>query len=129
MNEIYTAIYNAIDAAVNTPVLDHVPANYSRFPYVKVNSLKLNNNDTDTENGFRATIQIEAYSRYRGQKEAADINKLIYDALHRATLPDTASFGFSTIHQDFSNILTESDGLTRVSVQRFTVIFEPLPQV
>jgi len=127
MNEIYTAIFNAIDTSTATPVLGHVPENYDTFPYIKVNSLENQENDTDLETGFVSTIQIEVFSRYRGQKECADLQGVIYGALHRVTLPDTVSYGLSTVQQEFSTILTESDGLTRTGVQRFTVIFEPLP--
>jgi hypothetical protein len=127
MIEIYSAILNKLDADLVPPVLGHVPENYNTFPYVKVNPLENNNNDTDLETGFSSTIQIETYSQYRGVTEVCGIADDIYNSLHRVTLPDTTSYAFSTIHQEFSNILTESDGLTRVSVQRFTVIFEPIP--
>jgi len=96
-------------------------------PYSVVSFPELDENDTDTEAGFSASVQIESYSRYRGAKEVAEVNKAIYDSLHRVTLSDTDSYGISTIQQSFSSIVTEGDGLTRVSVQRFTVIFEPLP--
>ena len=127
MNEIYSAIYNKLDTDLTTPVFGHVPENEDGFPFVVVKPLESSNNDTDTETGFDAIIQIEAYSRYRGSKEAADLQKQVYDALHRVTLGDTDSYGVSTMQQEFSNIVTDSDGLTRVGVQRFTVIFEPLP--
>ena len=129
MNEIYSAIFTRLDTSLTYNVLGHVPENYSTFPYIKVNPLELSDNDTDTETGFSAVIQIESYSRYPGVKEVGEVQQAVYDLLHRATIADTASYGISTIHQEFSNILTESDGLTRVSVQRFIVIFEPLPQV
>jgi len=127
MNEIYAAIYSKLDADLTQPILDHAPENYDTFPYVKLHPLELDENDTDTETGFNATVQVSVYSRYRGSKEAADIQQSIYNSLHRVTLADTASYGISTIQQNYANILTDSDGLTRVGVQRFTVIFEPLP--
>ena len=96
-------------------------------PYTTVSFPELDENDTDTEDGFSASVQIASYSRYRGAKQVAEVNKQIYDSLHRVTLSDTDSFGISTIQQSFSSIVTESDGLTRVSVQRFTIFFEPLP--
>ena len=127
MIEIYSAIFNKLDTDITTPVYGHVPENESAFPYIKVNPLANDNNDTDLETGFSSIIQIETYSRYRGITEVSGIADEIYNSLHRVSLPDTASYAFSTIHQEFSNILTESDGLTRVSVQRFKVIFEPIP--
>ena len=127
MNEIYTAIFNKLNTDLTQPVLGHVPENYDTFPYVKLHPLELNENDTDTETGFVATVQVSTYSRYRGSKEAGEIQQAIYNLLHRVTMADTASYGFSTIQQSYSNILLDSDGLTRIGVQRFTVIFEPLP--
>jgi hypothetical protein len=127
MNEIYSAIYNKLDTDLTTPVFGHVPENEDGFPFVVVKPLESNNNDTDLETGFSSVVQIESYSRYRGSKEVSDLATSVYNSLHRVALPDTISYGISTIQQEFSNILTESDGLTRVSVQRFRVIFEPLP--
>jgi hypothetical protein len=123
-------IQDAIIAKLKTDMpancfFDYVPEGQEP-PYTTVSFPELDENDTDTETGFFAGVDIDSFSRYRGATEVAAINKGIYDSLHRVALGDTASYGISTIQQSFSNILTESDGLTRISVQRFTVIFEPL---
>ncbi len=127
MNEIYAAIYSKLDTDLTQTIYDHVPENETAFPFVVLKPLENNNNDTDTELGFISTAQIEVYSRYRGSKEAATIQGLIYASLHRAAMTDTESYCFSTIQETFSTITTEGAGLTRVSVQRFTVIFEDKP--
>lgn len=127
MNEIYTSIFSRLSGNLSEPVFGHVPENQETFPYVKVKPLELNENDTDTENGFIATVQINTFSRYRGPKEIVDLQQSIYNLLHRVSLNDTISYSISTIHQDFSNIVTDQDGLTRIGLQRFTIIFEPLP--
>lgn len=132
MNEIYVSIQNklATDLAP-VSVFDNVPEDNYSFPYVRVDPLVLNNNDTDAERGFDATVQIISFSQSKGSKEVSGLNKQIYDSLHRFALPDTTSFGISALQQEFSTIAMDESGLhkgvTRVSVQRFNVIFEDLP--
>ena len=126
MLEIQKAVIDKLETSISTCIFGYVPENQD-FPYVVVDYPELDNNDTDTETGFNGDIQISTYSRYRGTKEAADISREIYNTLHRTALADTASYSISTIHQIFGNIFTEEGGVTRVSVQRFKVIFEPIP--
>ena len=126
INEVYSAIYARLDDQLSVSVFDHVPENEAGFPFVRVDPPALTENDVDDKSGFTAVINVIAYSRYRGSKEIADLAKEVYDALHRWAAPDTTSYSFSTIHQDFSSIVTESDGVTRMSLQRYILIFEPL---
>jgi hypothetical protein len=125
MIEIQDAIIAKLKAA--NPTIDFYAYVEQELapPYTVVSFPELDENDTDTETGFIADVQIDSFSRYRGMAEIAIVNKAIYDSLHRVTMADTASYCFSTIQQKFSNIVTSGDGLTRVSVQQFTVIFEP----
>ena len=127
MNEIFTGIYTKLNTDLSVSVYDDVPQDVYSFPYVRIDPLILNNADTDTETGFNATVQIIGFSQYKGSKEVVTMATDIYNSLHRYAFPDTASFGVSTIHQEFSTIALESDGLTRQSIQRFKIIFEPLP--
>ena len=129
INEIYAAIFTRLSDQLSESVFDHVPENYNTFPYVKIAPPELSENDSDDKPAFTATIQITSYSRAKGSKQAAEIAFNIYSALNRYDMPDTASYGVSTIHQEFSNIITAPDGLTRHSVQRFRIIFELLPEV
>ena len=128
MNEIFKAIQNKLETDLSPiKVFDDVPQDNYGFPYVRIDPLVSNNADRDKETGFDSTVQIIGFSRYKGSKEIADIQTTIYNSLHRFSMPDTASFGISTIHQEFSTIALEPDGLTRESIQRFRIIFEPLP--
>jgi len=124
MIEIQGAIISKIKASILTNVYSYVPEKTDP-PYIVVSFPELDENDTDTEEGFISTVQITSTSRYRGYKEISDINKELYSLLHRTAMDDTDEYAFSTIQQEFSSILTDDDGLTRVSVQRFSVIFEP----
>jgi len=127
VNEIYAAIYTKLSTDLTQSVFDDVPQDNYNFPYVRIDPIALNNAGTDLENGFNATVQIIGFSQYKGSKEIVTMATDIYNSLHRYAFPDTASFGISTIHQEFSTIALESDGLTRQSIQRFNIIFEPLP--
>lgn len=127
MNEIFQEIFTKLDTDLTVSVFDDVPQNKYNFPYVRIDPLVLNEADTDVETGFNATVQIIAFSQYKGSKEIVDLATDIYNSLHRFAFPDTASFGVSTINQEFSTIALERDGLTRQSIQRFNIIFEPLP--
>ena len=127
MNEIYKEVFTKLNADLTVDVYDHVPQDSFSYPYVRIDPLMLRAADTDLEAGFSATLQVIAFSQYKGSKEVADLNQSIYNALHRWALPDTTTYGTSTIHQEFSTIALESDGLTRQSIQRFNILFEPLP--
>lgn len=131
MNEIYTAIYERLSDELDVAVGDHIPQD-SDYPYVQINGLNLTNNDTVVETGFTGTIDIITWSRYRGRKEVSTIMAEIFDALHHYDLGDSLihgikiNYGVSTIHQAFSQIITEGDGLTRQGIQRFNIIFEEI---
>ena len=126
MNEVYACIFERLDRElINIPVGDHIPQD-DVFPYVQINGMNNINNDTDSEFSWEATIDVIAWSRYRGQKEVSGINLDIYNALHRWVVPDTANYGVSAILQTFSKIVTEDDGLTRQGIQRFKIIYEQI---
>lgn len=128
MNEIFKSIQNKLETDLApVKVFDNVPQDKYKFPYVRIDPLTSNEADTDNETGFNSTVQIIAFSQYKGSNEIADLSTQIYNSLHRFAMPDTASFGITTIHQEFSAIALESDGITRESIQRFNIIFEPLP--
>ena len=109
-------------------VFDHVPqtqdgAINTEFPYLRIGSFVRDENDTDTELGFVGSLTIHTWSRFRGMQEAENVMDKIYDCLHFQALTVTG-FGVSTIHQEFAEVLTDSDGLTRHGVQRFRIILE-----
>lgn len=129
MNEIYKGVFDKLrtDLATTIAIYDDVPQDVYNFPYVRIDPLTLNNLDRDNITGFSATVQIIAFSQVKSSVEIVDLATQIYNSLHRFAFPDTASFAVSTIHQEFSTIALESDGITRQSIQRFNIIFEPLP--
>lgn len=95
------------------------------FPYVRMAGPTDFEEDTDTETGFQSTVIIHTWSRARGNEEAQEIQAQIYAALHWYEGLAVTGFGVSGIFQEFSEIMTGPDGITRHGVQRFRVIYEP----
>lgn len=122
-SELYAEIYNML-SSISVPVYGHVPQDLEDYPFTVLEIIKSDNGDTDLELGFLDTVQVITYSRYRGITELSDIMKEIYDILHRANVADTTSYGTSAMTQDFSTIAKDSDGITSVGIQRFTLIYE-----
>ena len=129
MNEIYSAIYQKLLADLSVNVYDHVPQDLteSNYPFVRLDQLETSNNDVDDKAGFSATIQVVIFSRYRGSNEVSNIADNVYNSLNRFNFPDTSNYGISGIEETLRKIIVQSDGLTRNSVQRYELNFEPLP--
>jgi len=129
MNELFAAIYTRLNAQLTVNVYDQVPQDLSsaNYPFVRIDAIQTANNDTDSENGFSATMQIVGFSQYRGAKEINTMVDSVYDALQHWAFPDTATYGISGIQETFKTIAVQPDGLTRNSVQQYEIIFEKLP--
>lgn len=145
MNALYSALFTRLTSyapltaqlathnyggGITLPaVYDEVPqaadgAVASAFPYVRIGTFSRDENDTDTELGFIGTLMIHTWSRSAGMKQAEAIMDAIYDALHFYDLT-VSGYGVSTIHQEFAEVMLDSDGKTRHGVQRFRIILEP----
>jgi hypothetical protein len=125
--ELQKAIYTALTSDTElmadiTGVFDSVPDNYDQFPYVTIGEDVLTEFDTDSTNGFNGSITIHAWSRYDGRKEAKTIQGLIYDTLHKSTLPMTG-YAMILMRQESENTLLDPDGVTRHGVQTFNTMF------
>lgn len=129
MNEIFSSIYNHLDINLTANVYDHVPQDLPNtdYPFVRVDAVNPEDNGTDTETGFIAEIQVVTYSQYRGLQEINDLMDEIYDELHRWAMPDTTTYGVSGIRETVRSTVMAQDGITRNGVQRYEIIFEPLP--
>jgi hypothetical protein len=132
MNEIYEAIFARLSAQVTGyPIYNYVPQDEA-YPFIMVSSLDADNDDTQDNVGFNSTIVIIAFSNYKGSKEINDMSGQIFDALHRYAMPDTATYGISTIHREFYTTAVGSNGSgntanIRQGISRYRIIFEVLP--
>lgn len=95
----------------------------ANFPYVSIGEDTLVDWDTVTSVGKEATLTIHSWSRDRGRKEVKDIQGAIYDTLHLSSLMVT---GYTTvlIVSEFSETLSDPDGITRHGIQRFRLIID-----
>lgn len=127
---LQAAIYARLSDQLSASVYDHVPQNAdggsaAPFPYVVIDNLRLQENDTNDATAFTGTINIHSWSRYEGAKEVQELQAQIYGALHQYNNSLTVSgYGVSSIYQEFCETIRESDTITRHGVQRFRVIIE-----
>lgn len=93
------------------------------FPYVTIGEDTAFDWDTGTSVGKEATLTVHSWSRDRGRKEVKEIQGAIYDALHLANLVVT---GYTTVFiiSEFSETLSDPDGITRHGIQRFRLIID-----
>lgn len=115
---VLPAIYDQV------PQVDD-PASNTDFPYIVLGEWTMVENDTDTDTGFDATLTIHTWSRQRGYQECQNVMLQVYNALHRYTGLTVTGYGVSGIHQEFSDLMRDPDGITRHGVQRFRIYFEP----
>lgn len=119
---LHKAVFDKLTADLATPVYDHVPPNAS-FPYVVIGEDTHVPFDTDDSLGSESTITIHVWSRYRGKKEAKQIQGEVYDALTRQELT-VEDHDLVTIEFEYSDVVLDPDGQTRHGVQRFRAVVE-----
>lgn len=122
---IQVAIKSRLNAYAGTSgytIYDHVPQDAS-FPYVVIGEGTATQWDTDDSTGSDATVTIHTWSRYRGRKEVKEMQRQIYNALHRYDLPVTG-LNTVTVEWEHSETLLDPDGLTRHGILRFRIITE-----
>jgi hypothetical protein len=132
MNEIYAAIFTRLNSQITEyPIFDYVPQD-QQYPYIQVGELDAANDDTQTNIGYNSTIVIMAFADYKGYKDINAMSELIFNALHRYVMPDTATYGISTIHREFYTTVVGSSGVSKMAnvrqgISRYRIIFEVLP--
>jgi hypothetical protein len=116
---IYTKLsgWAALSALAAGGIHDHVPQDVE-FPYVVIGDNIATPADTDTTQNSDDVVIIHTWSRYRGKKEAKQIQQAIYDALHQKVL-SVSNAVFIDCNLTFQEIFLDDDGLTRHGVQRF----------
>ncbi len=124
--EVLADIYSKLDAALAVEVGNNIEQDYDTYPFVVLEQPDLDEDDTDSETGFQGIFQVHVWSKSKSDIETMNLQKTIYDTLHRLSY-DTTNYGVSDIHQQSVRILREPDGITRHGVQRFVLSFEPLP--
>ena len=124
-SEIQLALYTALtgDAtlmALITAVYDDVPMK-TAYPYVVIGDCTWLYWDTDTTTGGEATCTLHTWSRYSGRLEVKNIQKAIYNVLHRKPLSLSAGLAIDNF-VEFAETYMDVDGETRHGVQRLRII-------
>lgn len=125
--DLQKAIYLALNTVISVNVYDHVPQD-AVYPYVVIGEDNFNDWSDDTNNGFEATVNIHTWHRpegssgTRGKSVTKQIQSEIYDILQRSNFP-IGDFGNIGMTFDYSDVFTDSDGITYHGVQRFRVNF------
>lgn len=104
-------------------VHDHVRDDKSTFPYVVVGEGTATRDDTDDMVGAEHTVEIHAWSRYRGRRQVKEMQQEIYAALHRASMSVSDAI-YIDCNLEFEETFLDPDGITRHGVQRFRVLLE-----
>ena len=91
----------------------------SVYPCVVIDAITSNQNDTDTTNGFDATVMIHTWSISPSNVIVSNIQDVIYSLLHRKK-----GGNISGISCELSEILRDPDGISRHGVQRFRIFYE-----
>jgi len=119
---LQTAVYSALDAALTTPVYDHVPQG-AAYPYVTIDQISGFGADYLSDRKTQKTIYLSVWSTYRGQKEVQTIMGQISDAMYNAKL--TLSTGRAVIFRVVSTDTNrDQDGVTYMGQVRINVLVE-----
>ncbi|MCE3233045.1 MAG: uncharacterized protein K0R98_1302 [Rickettsiaceae bacterium] len=97
-------------AAMVSGVFSHVPQD-TAFPYIKFNNIRSRDWSTKTTSGIEATVQLNVFSRTRGNKESLNIIAEIKRILHGVSLSLTGCTLVSIYFTD-SGVAQLSDGIT-----------------
>lgn len=120
---LQTAVHNRLSGYPGMPdVHDDVDPD-AAFPYVVIGEDTHIPWDTDDSVGAESTVTLHVWSRYRGKKEAKDIQGLIYEALNRHEL-SVDGYHLVTLEFEYSDVILDADGLTRHGVSRFRSLVE-----
>lgn len=88
------------------------------FPYVTLGDDDHDSWDTDTTLGFESELRVHTWSRYRGRKEAKEIQEQIRKALHYHELVVTGRTT-TLLHLVTQTVQPDPDGKTYHGIQLF----------
>ena len=133
--ELQEAIYAALTGDVTLMALitgvyadiqqPNLPEDDSNFPYVVIGADNLAEDSTKTDNGVRALVQIDVWSRQNNLTEAKDVGTAVYNVLQKGSLAITGAHHILTraVGQDYS---TDPDGHTKRGLLTFTVLYDEI---
>tara|TARA_R100001369_G_scaffold89660_1_gene127546 strand:- start:254 stop:652 length:399 start_codon:yes stop_codon:yes gene_type:complete len=122
---LQTSIYNALNVSAITTTLacgvyDEVIEG-NTYPFISLGEETTIDYSTMTAVGSETTINIHIWSQYKGSKQTKEIMDKIHDLLHDINLTVTG-FNLINLRFEFSDIMRDTDGVTRHGVMRFRAI-------
>ena len=123
--QLQTAIYTALNVSAITTTLgcgvyDEVIEG-NTYPFISLGEETTIDYSTMTAVGSETTINIHIWSQYKGSKQTKEIMDKIHDLLHDINLTVTG-FNLINLRFEFSDIMRDTDGVTRHGVMRFRAI-------
>ena len=108
--------------ALVTGVFDRPPQG-TAFPYITIGEFTGRDWSTKTTTGMEYVVNLHAWSREGGRKQAAQIMERLHTLLYQASLSVT---GQTLVSMRFSgsNILLENDGWTYHGTMQFNALLE-----
>lgn len=127
LDPLLARAYTSGGALTDQPAIyDHVPQavdSNSDYPYVVIGDDTSVPFDTDTSQGSEATVTLHVWSRFRGRSETKEIQRAIYDALHRQPIA-VADRHTVDVFYEYAETTLDPDGITRHGVIRFRATVE-----
>jgi len=122
---LQTSIYNALNVSAITTTLacgvyDEVIEG-NTYPFISLGEETTIDYSTMTAVGSETTINIHIWSQYKGSKQTKEIMDKIHDLLHDINLTVTG-FNLINLRFEYSDIMRDTDGVTRHGVMRFRAI-------
>ena len=116
------ALITGVFADVQQPNLPEADAD---FPYVVIGQDNLVTFDTKTDNGVRALVQMDVWSRENNLTEAKDVGSAVYSVLQKGSLTISGAHHILTraVGQDYS---TDPDGHTKRGLLTFSVLYDEI---
>lgn len=96
------------------------PQDFNGDPYIVISDSNLSTDDNDNGFRFEGVFNVHTWSNKRDMIIVGNLQKAIYDALHHYELPMNG-YEIIDLHQEFSDILLDPDGITSHGVQRFRI--------
>ena len=123
--QLQTAIYTALNVSAITTTLgcgvyDEVIEG-NTYPFISLGEETTIDYSTMTAVGSETTINIHIWSQYKGSKQTKEIMDKIHDLLHDIDLTVTG-FNLINLRFEYSDIMRDTDGVTRHGVMRFRAI-------
>ena len=123
--QLQTAIYAALNVSAITTTLacgvyDEVTEG-NTYPFISLGEETTIDFSTKTSVGSETTINIHIWSQYKGSKQTKEIMDKVHDLLHDINLTVTG-FNLINLRFEFSDIMRDTDGVTRHGVMRFRAI-------